>query len=210
MKGDAYSFARDVDREIEGLSRRDYLLRLREGRAKRLREELYPLSRLALSFKQPGLEVEIEGFEDSRSLDGIIRVAGFNPREFGVEVTFVYSHEEALRDEVLVAEGVVPGAGKIWREKRTREVHAVGEAVSHDEHYGRIAGGVIKCVKAKVSHGYATGTVLLIAFEEVRLRGHADWEHLFRAIDGQGGLMNSVFASIYLFNCATNELRQAV
>src|SRR5437879_9419619 len=49
MKGTAYSFAKEVDRQIEELTLNDYLRR--RGRGKLLREELYPISRLALHLR---------------------------------------------------------------------------------------------------------------------------------------------------------------
>lgn len=54
MKGTAYSFAQQVDREIEALSLSAYIQR--KDRAKLLREELYPISRLPLHLKQPRLD----------------------------------------------------------------------------------------------------------------------------------------------------------
>lgn len=104
MNGTAYSFAQQVDREIEALSLSDYIRRKERG--KRLRDELYPICRLALHLKQPGLEIEVEAFEDDGPVDGHIRESGFREEEFDIEVTSDYSHDESLRDELLVAEGV--------------------------------------------------------------------------------------------------------
>ncbi len=122
MKGTVYSFAQQVDREIEALTRDDYLRR--KCRGKRLREELYPISRFALYLKQPGLEIEVEAFEDDGPVDGHIRESGFREQEFDIEVTSDYSYDESLRDELLVAEGASWGAGEIYRDRISRKVIA--------------------------------------------------------------------------------------
>jgi hypothetical protein len=106
MKDTAYSFAREVDQQIEALAPDDYHRKF--GRSKQLQEELYPISRLALQLKQPGLEVEVEAFEDDGPVDGYIRISGFREREFDVEVTCVYDYNESLRRELLVSEGSAP------------------------------------------------------------------------------------------------------
>jgi hypothetical protein len=59
MKDDAYSFAKEVDRQIEALSLDDYLGR--RGRGKALREELYPISRRLL-MKSRGLAKKMHYF----------------------------------------------------------------------------------------------------------------------------------------------------
>src|SRR5258705_4211576 len=122
MKGTAYSFAQQVDREIEALSLSDYLRR--KDRGKRLRDELYPISRLALYLKQPGLEIEVEAFEDDGPVDGHIRESGFREAEFDIEVTSDYSYDESLRDELFAAEGFSWGAGEIYRDRNSRKVVA--------------------------------------------------------------------------------------
>jgi len=122
MKSTAYCFAKEVDRKIEELTRDDYLRR--KGRGKRLREELYPISRLALHLKQPGLEIEVEASEDDGPVDGHIREFGFCEQEFDVEVTSDYGHDESLRDELLVAESFTWGTGEIRRDKTSLEVVA--------------------------------------------------------------------------------------
>lgn len=82
MKDTAYSFAQKVDDQLEATSSSDY--HLRTGRIKLLREELYPISRLALQLKQPGLKVEVEAFENNDAADGHIRTE----KDFGKERFF--------------------------------------------------------------------------------------------------------------------------
>jgi hypothetical protein len=106
MMTSAYEFALKVDRQIEALSNEDYHRRV--GRSKKLREELYPLSRLALHFKRPGLEVEVQGFVDCGRPDGYMRITGFLNREFEVQITYAaYGCKDALRAQLLVSEGFV-------------------------------------------------------------------------------------------------------
>jgi len=110
---DAYTFASEVDRQIESLPDTGY--RLKKGRGKVLREELLPLSRLALFFKRPGLSVEVAGHEDNGRADGHIWITGFLEKEFEIQITYIYTHEDSLRDELLNSQGYCPGAGKIKR-----------------------------------------------------------------------------------------------
>jgi len=64
MPTEAYEFARFVDNEIEKLTREEFFMRT--GRSKKLREEIFPLSRLALHFAQPGLKVFVESANAKR------------------------------------------------------------------------------------------------------------------------------------------------
>lgn len=197
-----------VDREIEALSNDAYHRRV--GRSKVLREELYPLSRLGLHLKQPGLEVEVEGFEDSGRADGVIRIEGFRERAFEVQLTYAgYGRDEALRAELLVSQGFAPGAGPIRREKRIESICAIMQPVDHGEHIGRIASAVIERFRDKASKPYAPGTVLLIAFDELKLYGQENWKHLFCEIEREVCTSEGRFAEVYLFNGDTNELRKA-
>jgi hypothetical protein len=207
MKASAYSFAQEVDRQIEAFGSADY--HRRSGRIKRLREELYPISRLALQLKQPGLEVEVEAFEDNGAADGRIWVTGFWNGEFDVQVTVDYDYEKSLRSEMLVSEGYAPGAGKIYRDKTTKKIVATTAAVDYEEYFDRIVNVVMSLFRKKASLAYGSNTFLVITFDEVKLRGLAKWSRLFHILHEQGGLTGSGFSAVYLFNCATNEMQKA-
>jgi hypothetical protein len=207
MKGTAYSFAQQVDREIEALPENDYLRR--KGRGKRLREELYPLSRLALQLKQPGIEIEVEAFEDDGPVDGHIRESGFREQEFNIEVTSDYSYDESLRDELLVTEGFSWGAGEIYRDRSSRKVIASPGVVDHDAQFNNIAKAVVRLFRNKTSKSYPPNTILIISFDEISLQGYYGWNQLLSRVASEGGLLGSTFDSIYLFNIATNEFHRA-
>jgi hypothetical protein len=207
MKGTAYSFAREVDRQIEELTRKDYLRR--RGRGKLLREELYPISRLALHLKQPGLEIEVEAYEDDGPVDGHILESGFREREFDIEVTSDYSYDESLRDELLVEKGVAWGAGEIYRDKNSRKVVATCGVVDGDAHVDDVSKAVVRLFRNKASKSYPPNTILIISFDEIRLFGHYSWNQMLSRVGDEGGLSDSDFQAIYLFNIATNELHKA-
>lgn len=206
MKAAAYEFASLVDREIEALSTREYLRRA--GRAKRLVEELYPLSRLGLHLKHPGLTVEVEAFEDSGGPDGLISIRGFQERTIEVQVTCAdYGYEEALRSELLVEKGACPGAGEIRRDKVAGAVVAVMGAVHSREYVQRIATAVIERLRAKALKQCDRSTALLIAFHEVKLYGWRDWEEVLSSTRDELDNSSIQFSEVYLFNGARNELR---
>lgn len=208
MRSNAYEFAAIVDREIESLSSDDF--RRRVGRSKVLQEELYPLSRLALHLKVPGLRVEVEGFEDNGTADGFIRIDGFRERAFEVQLTYAgYSHDEALRAELLQSQGYSPGAGPIRKDKRVGPIVATMGAVDCGEHVGRIKSAVVSRFRDKASKHYSRDTVLLIAFDEVKFRGHENWKQLHLAIEAELSLALHPFAEVFVFNGETNELRKA-
>ncbi len=71
MRGTVFEFALEVDQQIASLTREQYYLRT--GRAKILLEELYPLSRFALRLQYPGIQLEVEAFEDDGPIDGVLR-----------------------------------------------------------------------------------------------------------------------------------------
>lgn len=204
MKNNAYSFAAKVDQEIEGLS--DDAYHRRVGRAKKLREELYPISRLGLYFKQPGLAVQVDAFENNDAADGRISISGFWECEFDVQVTCDYGHEESLRDELLSLNGAAPCAGKIFRDRKTKIISASLEAVDCDQYLEKTADAVEALFRKKASLAYAKDTVLIIAFDEVKLRGRYSWSQLFRILDEKKCFNKCNFLNIYLLNCATNQI----
>jgi hypothetical protein len=207
VKGSAYAFAAEVDRKIESFSRNEDLKR--KGPCKRLLEEILPISRLALSFKYPGCEVEVEAFEDSGPIDGRIRVTGFREEEFDIQATCVYSHEESLRDELLAQQGVVPGFGPIYREKRSKRIVAEGQCTDVEETLENLSSAIVVRFQKKVEKGATHNTDLLIAFDDITLYGHSLWARLLHRIDRLGGLSGSDFKRVFLLNCATNQLYRA-
>jgi len=207
MKNSAYAFAAEVDLSIAKLTNEEFHRKI--GWSKRLLEELFPLSRLALFLKLPGLEVEVEAFENSGRPDGHIRITGFRQQEFEVQITYVgYEYEDALRNELLVSQGLAPGAGDIRRGKKGGNIVATMAGVDHDEHIGRMSASVMNQFRKKALKRYAQGTVLLVAFEEIKLYGRSAWSSLFSAIAEAGGMAGSQFGEIYLFNGATNEIHR--
>ena len=207
MKLGAYLFANEIDRQIAALSSVEYLQRI--GRGKELQEELLPISRLALHLKQPGLEVEVEAFENNGETDGHIRVTGFREQEFEVQVTCDFTYEESLRNEVLVSKGSVPGAGGIHRNKKSKEILTTMATTDTYEHIGRVSQSVMELFRKKVAKPYSKNTALVIAFDAVKLYGSFNWCRLFASLEQAGGLSGSDFIAVYLFNSATNELQRA-
>jgi hypothetical protein len=174
-----------------------------------LQEELYPISRLALRLKQPGLEVEVEALEDDGPADGRIRISGFWEGEFDVQVTCDYSYAESMRMELLLSEGAVPGAGEIFRDKKSGKIIAKSAAVDYDKYIERIAKAVMDRFRKRSALAYKSNTILIIAFAEVKLRGLYNWNRLFLALKQEGGLSGSSFVAVYLFNGSTNETQEA-
>ena len=207
MKTHAFAFAQDVDQQIEKLS--DQAFHLREGRSKRLQEELLPISRFAVNLKVPGLHVEVEAFENNGAADAHISISGYNAMEFDVQVTYDYSYEESLRRELLHADGFAPGAGEITRDKNTKKIVATMAAVDHDGHAHVISQRLVAMFKRKANMAYVPGTVLLLAFDEVALCGHGQWSKLMSALEDDGCFKASKYRWVFLINCANNELRQA-
>jgi hypothetical protein len=207
MKHNAYIFASEVDRQIEELSGADYLMR--RARGKVLEEELRPISRLALHLKQPGLEVEVEAFENDGEADGHIRVTGFREDEFNVQVTCAFTYEESLRRELMVSTGFAPGAGEIYRDKKSGQIAPTMAATDTDEHISRISQSVVELFQKKAAKSYSKNTMLIIAFEAIELYGPINWHQLFASLKKAGSLSGSSFKAVYLFNSATNELQRA-
>ena len=120
MRGSVFEFAVEVDRQIGVLTRERF--HLRTGRAKRLLEELCPLSRFALRLKYPGNDPEVEAFKDDGPLDGAIDWGDKQASQLNVEVMYVHSYQEALRSELMWTTGSTPGAGIIYRDKETGKI----------------------------------------------------------------------------------------
>lgn len=206
MKDTAFLFANEVDRQIEALPANDY--RMHRGRAKRLLEELLPISRIGLHLKEPGQNVEVEAFENDGPIDGRIEVTGFRPQTLNIQVTCDFSYEESLRMEALSVAGSVAGSGPISRNRRTGQIEATTVVVDIDEHYKRIAERVRALSLKKAGHSPPRDTVLLVAFDEIRVRGLRSWCRLLAAVDETSGVERGDFKSVYLFNGANNEIQQ--
>ncbi len=147
MKRNAFEFAQEVDRQIEQLSIEEY--HLRQGRGKLLQEELLPISRLGIHFKVPGLNVEVEAFENDGPVGGHISISGFRSEEFDVQVTYIYSYEESLRRELLLSQGVAPAAGVIFRDKRSRKIVSTMTSVDLEQHIDDLANAVVERFEKK-------------------------------------------------------------
>ncbi|MEV4781355.1 hypothetical protein [Burkholderia sp. LMU1-1-1.1] len=207
MKTTAFEFALSIEKRIEALSTEQYHNRPRT--VKRLIEELYPLSRLALQLKQPGLAVDIEAYENSGRADGHIWLSGYLVRDFDVQVTFAgYGEKEALRSALMAQQGFAPGAGPIEMDKKTKKIIATMEAQDYYAPIKTLGASINTCVQKKLQKKYASGTVLLVAFEDMRLRGRGWWKLLYEAVDETGGIEAGNFAQVYLFNGCSNELHQ--
>jgi len=204
MRMRAIDFAEWVEKEIQSLSAEDFHLRTRKS--KRLREELYPISRLALLLKQPGLEVLVEAHGPDGRVDARIYETGFRNRSFSVEATYAYDHEQSLRDELMVIDGVAPGSGPIAR--INRRIEASPSAVDEDYHVLRIARMVAKCFREKTSKSYPSNTILIIAFEEITMRGWFAWVRFLGVLFELINAAESSFLSVYLINVCSNEIQQ--
>ena len=206
MRLAAYAFAAKAECQIGALTNAQ--LHLRQGTSKTLQEEWYPIARLGMHLKQPGLEVEVEAFGDSGVADGRIYEAGFQNREFHIQVTYVHDYEVALRKELMVSQGFAPGARPIFREKHTGAVLANVSAVDADHHIRKLSIALIDSFRKKSAMSYPFHTSLVLAFDDVKLRGRIHWYELNCSIDLLEGMGGSGFRSMYIVNCATNELQQ--
>jgi len=206
MRAPVFEFALEVDRQIAALSREER--RMRTGRAKRLIEELFPLSRFAMGMKFPGNDVEVEAHENDGPLDGTIYWSGAPPRELGVEVTCVHSYEEALREELLWLTGSTPGTGAIYRDKRTGEIVATNALIPTAEQMSKLAVAILERFRKKCAKPYSSGTLLLIAFDDPTFFGFDLWRQLFRAIEEHGGL-TGWSGEVHIMNCGSGETQFA-
>lgn len=209
MRSNAYDFAREIEGRIEALPDEQFHERSRP--AKRLIEELYPLSRFALAMKQPGLHVEVEAFQNSSRADGEIWITGFLERTFEVQVTYsAYEQSDALRSRLLVQDGFAPGAGPISKDRKTGKITAIMEAEDMDAQIKKLGASISNRIRRKIANDtYIPGTVLLVAFDEVKLRGRGWWSILYSAIDAAGGINRGTFSQVFLLNGCSNELQQA-
>lgn len=207
MKGLAYEFARDAEQRVSNLSTSEFHERPRH--AKRLIEEIYPLSRLALRFQQAGATVEVKSFENSDRADGHICIEGFSPRNFEVQVTYAgHNQPEALRLKLLAQKGYAPLAGPIQKNKRTGEIVAEMQGEDMDAPIKRVAESIRERYLAKAEKRYPPETVLLIAFDLISLSGRGWWKMLYDALDEAGGIQPRVFRQVFLFNWSSNEIQQ--
>lgn len=146
----AYSFARTADERLEEMTNSEFFER--KNPHKKVIEEVYPLSRLALWFQKDGQEVEVEAFEDSLPRDGHIWVTGrggLDSFDFDVEIVVAgYSESEGLRDKALAKYGTVPLAGPIRREGGEYISEMQAEDLYSIEPYKQLAASILERYEA--------------------------------------------------------------
>lgn len=207
MRGTALSFAAEVERQIHALSVQEF--HRKRGHAKVLLEEWYPISRLALHHKQPGLDVHVEAFADSGGPDGRIEESGFRTRTFDVQVTYVDNYEGSLRRELMYQQGCAPGAGPIQRNNASGTIDATMAAIDFDHNLKQAAAGIAERFSNKAAKPYPANTVLLIAFDDMTVLGFSMWQELLALTQARVTLTSGSFRAVYVINCATNELVKA-
>jgi hypothetical protein len=205
MRLPAYEFARAIDEAIVAIPREDY--HLRKGRAKRLLEELYPLSRFALHLVHPGSRVEVEAPEDDGPYDGFIHRGQNLDSTLSVQVTYVYSYEDALRREFLLTTGRAPGAGPIHRDKATGRIVATNQPIPLEREIDKLASDIVALHEKKCKKGYKRGTILIVAFDDPTFWGRDLWGALIAAVNAKSDLTGGGFSEVHFFNCGSNELQ---
>jgi hypothetical protein len=201
-----YEYAEQIDRRIGALLPRDLIRKSRV--AKRLLEELYPLGRLALQFKRPDVDVQVEAYENSGAADGKITLSGPYERVFEIQVTFVDSAEEALRRELLWKQGWTPGAGAIARKRNSREIEAEVGFQDVDQPIKDLGQSIVDLAEKKRDRDYGPDAILLVAFNDGFLQGWDAWQAIVSEVRTRGGVQLGCFDSVYLLNTASNELHR--
>lgn len=201
----AYDFLSKIEREIESLDRTEYQLRNTEN-SKWLIEEALPIAKLAISLKQPGLEVEVEAFRGNEEMDGLIKEFGFRSSEIPVQVTYCYSYQQSLRDEEVEVKGYSFGSGPITRNKVTKEIESVPVAVDARQYIVDIADQVMKRIEGKCNKRYATKMVLIVSFFNLKFLGVYDWMDLLKELNIDFKSFCESFTRLYLYNEASNEI----
>jgi hypothetical protein len=203
MRVSVFDFALEIDRQISLLPREQHYRRT--SRAKRLIEELLPLSRFAFLLKYPGNQVEVEAFEDDGPIDGILHVQSDGQwSKLKVEVTYVGSYEEALRRELIWTEGSAPGRGPILRDKATRKIIAAHPDNPPYDDITPLAKDIVERFKKKCAKTYPRHTILLISFDDPTFYGIWAWRQLHAEIDVLGGLSGWV-GEVHIINSGSNE-----
>ncbi len=207
MKYSAYHFSEYVEQELEKLPASVY--RDKSTReAKKLIEEYLPLSKLALLFQRPGIEITVETTEDGCEADGIIYESGYKTDELHIQIAHGYDHEEALRIELLNSQGFSPGSGPIRRDKKTKKIIAEYSIVDFDDYFHRLKHEVIRLLELKYNKNYEKKMVLLISFSEVKFLGLPSWVKLYNMVSDTFKESHKRFQSVYLFNEASNEIHR--
>jgi hypothetical protein len=156
--------------------------------------------------KYPGNNPEIEAFEDDGPLDGSIHWGGERGSKLNIEVTYVHSYQEALRSELLFNTGSTPGAGSIYRDRKTGNIVATSAVVPTAEEVAQLAAAIVERFEKKRTKHYPIGTALLIAFDNPTFFGFDSWWQLAADINARGSLEGG-FGEVHLFNCGSNELQ---
>lgn len=210
MKMTAYEFAKNVDEKLKSIPAKDY--RVRKTRdTKKILEEEFPLSKLALHLQKMGLEVEVclskEGKEEDGS-DGVIFQSGYRDRTLKVQIVSSFSEEEYLRMELLNKQGHAPGAGPINRNKKTKEIESELVATKYDQYIDDVTSIIVERYRKKVDRNYEGELTLLIVISEIKLVGIDSWCRIARNVRDLVSMDRKDFEHVFVFNSDSNEVVQ--
>jgi len=146
-------------------------IRLRQGLAKQLVEEVYPLAIFASKKYGETNLVHIKPIIGNQNYDAILTDNSYSPASVSyVEVTQAHEGEtEYLRAIHLQEHGYVPGIGTVKKEgtkKTGLRVSAQPEAVSVDSVAGSELQKIVDAIGRKEGKSYPDNTCLVIKFDD--------------------------------------------
>jgi hypothetical protein len=174
----AFSFLEQEHKDSGGTGR----LRLRSDRAaKKLLEELLPITHYIRSIYREGRNVRVRWIDGNQSYDAVILSSGIivenspiKKRQY-VEVTTAIHESEHLQRRILHEQGVVFGVRGISHDKKTRKLTSVPVAVDGEEHLDWLVSKVRKVIAKKCGIKYPKGTVLIVRCHPESLLYEHEW-----------------------------------
>lgn len=164
-----------VQLEDNGIER----IRLRQGLAKELMNEAFPIGLLAETFFEASEQVQISLRIGSQNFDA--EVIDGRAQESSVkyiEVTTAGEGEQDyLRMLALHEQGQISGLGKVTKtgtKKTKRTVTVAKDVTSQGEVLARERASVLAAIERKLDKPYPTGTLLLLAFDDRMAFDRAD------------------------------------
>lgn len=192
----------DLSSSSEG---RTYL-RLSDGTAKILREELFPTA-IFLRHESHDEDAEIEFPADSGKRDAILFGFDHGLSERNLEiVNAIDGYDDRLRTEFLERHGRVSITGDIERSKNARGQKIIKhrfKAKLHDETLDEAKTLVSRAIQKKIELDYDPRTWLLVAFDDGLFRIGSDYEFI-RSV-ASSFCFDGVFERVYLVGKSRGE-----
>jgi len=150
--------------------------------AKKLQEELFPITVFVQRRYDAGVRLKVRWLNGNQQHDAKVLCSGgyvdqeLWPRYIFLEVTTVAHEKDYLRRELLDTKGGSFGVGNIIRDKKTKEILNEPYVYKGREADENLLAGIRQAITKKATKTYPEDTILVVQCHPDRLTLLSEWE----------------------------------